>query len=138
MTETVKKLLAQRALEIRQFSYSPYSGFAVGAALLCDDGTIFTGCNVESAAYSPTSCAERTALCQAVSAGHRHFLAIAIAGGPAGKPPVSYCYPCGVCRQMLREFDSGKLEILLVKTPEDTTLTTLAELLPHSFSAADL
>ncbi len=98
------KKLIQAALEARIFSYSPYSGFAVGAALLCEDGSVYTGCNIENAAFTPTNCAERTAFFKAVSEGKRRFKAVAIVGGPAEKEPETLCSPCGVCRQVMMEF----------------------------------
>ena len=94
--------LCRKALEMRAYSYVPYSHFHVGAALLCEDGTVYGGCNIENAAYTPTNCAERTAFFKAVSEGKRSFLAIAIAGGPEGAEKLDYCPPCGVCRQVMR------------------------------------
>ena len=108
MTEQEKRTLVERALEARTFAYTPYSGFQVGAALLAKNGRIFTGCNIENAAYSPTNCAERTAVFKAVSEGIREFQAIAIVGGREGTEPVSLTAPCGVCRQVLMEFCSPK------------------------------
>ena len=93
------KELVREALEARKQSYCPYSGFAVGAALLCGDGTVFRGCNIENAAYPATNCAERTAMFKAVSEGNTDFREIAIVGGPKGKEPKDFCAPCGVCRQ---------------------------------------
>ena len=133
--------LAQAALDARQQAYAPYSRFYVGAALLAADGTLYTGCNVESAAYSATVCAERTALLKAVSEGARQFVAIAIAGAPAAHPtpPLpDYVYPCGLCRQMLYEFITNDIQVLAVKSPTDYKVHTLRELLPHGFSASDL
>ena len=89
------KELVREALEARKQSYCPYSGFAVGAALLCGDGTVFRGCNIENAAYPATNCAERTAMFKAVSEGNTDFRAIAIVGGPKGKEPKDFCAPCG-------------------------------------------
>ena len=94
--------LIRQAMEARKNSYSPYSGFQVGAALLCEDGTVYTGCNVENAAYGPTNCAERTAVFKAVSEGKREFKRIAIVGGHEGESVAPT--PCGVCRQVLSEF----------------------------------
>lgn len=91
------KELVREALEARKQSYCPYSGFAVGAALLCGDGTVFRGCNIENAAYPATNCAERTAMFKAVSEGNTDFRAIAIVGGPKGKEPKDFCAPCGIC-----------------------------------------
>ena len=124
--------LAQAAIDAKAMSYSPYSQFQVGAALLTKDGKIYTGCNVESAAFSPTNCAERTAIFKAVSEGYREFFAIAVAGSPKDADP-DYCYPCGVCRQVLREFATDDLTVIVVKTVTDYRIHKLGELLPHSF-----
>ena len=113
-------------------SYSPYSGYRVGAALLCADGTVYTGCNIENAAFGPTICAERVAIFKAVSDGRRDFLKIAVAGGKGGVIDGIFP-PCGVCRQVMSEFCSGDFEILLVKSQTEFQKTTLAELLPLSF-----
>ena len=109
------KELVREALEARKQSYCPYSGFAVGAALLCGDGTVFRGCNIENAAYPATNCAERTAMFKAVSEGNTDFRAIAIVGGPKGKEPKDFCAPCGVCRQVMAEFcDPETFRIVLM------------------------
>ncbi|MCL2225208.1 MAG: cytidine deaminase [Defluviitaleaceae bacterium] len=129
--------LAQAALDAREKSYSPYSNFQVGAALLTKNGKIYTGCNIESAAYSPTNCAERTALFKAVSEGEREFTAIAIAGAPQNGTP-QYCYPCGVCRQMLNEFLPQNATVIIVKTATDYKAHTFSELLPFGFGAENL
>ena len=100
---TPEKLVAL-ALEARERAYTPYSGFAVGAALLCADGSVYQGCNIENAAFGPTVCAERVAVFKAVSEGKRDFAAIAVAGGRAGQDVTGLFPPCGVCRQVLREF----------------------------------
>lgn len=114
-------------------SYSPYSGYRVGAALMCADGTVYTGCNIENAAYSPSVCAERVAIFKAVSDGRRDFIKIAVAGGKDGI--VNGVFPpCGVCRQVMREFCGNDFEILLVKSQTEFQKTTLSELLPLSFS----
>ena len=105
--------LIKIALEARKFSYSPYSGFSVGAALLCDDGSVYTGCNIENSAFSPTNCAERTAFFKAVSEGKKEFLKIAVVGTDSSKEiPDNYCPPCGVCRQVMKEFCSEDFEII--------------------------
>jgi len=127
--------LAKQAIEAKALAYAPYSGFHVGAALLAADGTVYTGCNIESAAFSPTCCAERTALVKAVSEGVREFTAIAVSGGPDG---ADYCYPCGVCRQMLYEFGGEKLQVIIAKSEEDYRIHLLSELLPYGFGAKDL
>lgn len=119
--------LVQKALDMRQYSYAPYSNFRVGAALECADGTVYGGCNVENAAYGSSLCAERTALVKAVSEGHQRFVRLAVAGDSA-----DYCWPCGACRQMLREFGTD-LEVLVANREGEFTALTLAELLPHSF-----
>ena len=128
--------LLQLAIEARKNSYSPYSGFKVGAALLGKSGKVYGGCNVENAAYSPTNCAERTAIFKAVSEGEREFSAIAIVGGK-GEEPADFCAPCGVCRQVLAEFCDGDFRIVL-GTPKDVRVFTLAEILPLSFGKNDL
>ena len=125
--------LMRVAEQAREHAYAPYSHFAVGAALLTCDGRVFTGCNIENAAYSPTNCAERTAFFKAVSEGVRAFAAIAITGGPAGQPPREDCTPCGVCRQVMAEFCDGDFVVLLGNS-EQLRQSTLAELLPQSFS----
>ena len=129
------QLLAQKAIKAKDMAYAPYSNFQVGAALLTKNGDIYTGCNIESAAFSPTCCAERTALVKAVSGGEREFTAIAISGGPPG---ADYCYPCGVCRQMLYEFGGDNLQVIVAKTGSDYKIHPLSELLPHGFGAKDL
>ena len=138
---TTNQKLAQAAIDAKAMSYAPYSQFNVGAALLTKSGKVYTGCNIESAAYSPTNCAERTAIFKAVSEGEREFVAIAVAGSKAGDDP-NYCYPCGVCRQVIKEFvpegQEENMEILIVKTPEDFKIVTLANLLPHSFGPIDV
>ena len=130
------RALLEMAIEARKMSYAPYSGFRVGAALVGKSGKIYTGCNVENAAYSPTNCAERTAVFKAVSEGEREFTAIAIVGG-AGDEISEFCAPCGVCRQVLGEFCDGDLRIVL-GTPDHISVHTLAELLPYSFGKNDL
>ncbi len=125
--------LMKRAKEARARAYAPYSRFLVGAALLCEDGTVFEGCNVENAAYSPTCCAERVALFSAVAGGHRRFSAIALAGG-GGAEPDPMVTPCGVCRQALSEFCAPELTVLLVGEDGETKTLTLGDLLPLGFS----
>lgn len=114
-------------------AYAPYSGYKVGAALLCADGTVYQGCNIENAAYGPTNCAERTAVFKAVYDGHRDFIAIAVCGGKDGVITGSFP-PCGVCRQVLREFCADDFQIYIAG--KDTYQTvTLTQLLPYSFQA---
>ena len=124
------------AVEARKQSYSPYSGFRVGAALLGKSGKVYLGCNVENAAYTPTNCAERTAVFKAVSEGEREFSAIAIVGG-MGEELSDFCAPCGICRQVLAEFCDGDFPVVL-GTPKNYKAYTLAELLPFSFGKSDL
>ena len=130
--------LLKTAIEARENAYVPYSHYAVGAALLAKSGKVYRGCNVENAAYGPTNCAERTAFFTAVCAGEREFEALAICGGPAGKPVSELCAPCGVCRQVIREFCPDDFPIVLTTDGTKLYETTLAELLPLSFSADDL
>lgn len=128
--------LLQRAVEARTMSYSPYSNFRVGAALLGKSGKIYTGCNVENAAYTPTNCAERTAVFKAVSEGEREFTAIAIVGGK-GETVSDFCAPCGICRQVLSEFCDKEFRVVL-GTPDAPKAYTLGELLPLSFGKGDV
>ena len=128
--------LCELAKEAMNHSYSPYSGYKVGAALLCKDGTVYTGCNIENAAYTPTICAERTAIFKAVYDGQRAFAAIAVCGGKDGVITGRFP-PCGVCRQVMREFCSDDFKVYLV-TPEGYQETTLGQLLPESFSICDM
>ncbi len=125
--------LMEKAKAARKRAYAPYSGFCVGAALLCEDGEVFVGCNVENASYSPTCCAERVALFSAVSQGYRSFRAIAVAGGK-GEEPRQMVTPCGVCRQALAEFCSPEFEILLLGEDGATQSISLGDLLPLGFS----
>lgn len=130
--------LIQAAIDALPRSYVPYSHFHVAAALLCKDGTIYTGNNIENASYTPTICAERTAFFQAVKDGHREFDRIAICGGPDGMI-MDYCPPCGVCRQVMREFCKPKeFRIVLAKSVEEYHEFSLEELLPMSFGPENL
>jgi len=130
--------LIEKAIDMRNYSYAPYSKFRVGAALLAKDGKIFGGCNIENAAYGPSNCAERTAFFKAVSEGVREFTAIAIAGGPE-EGIVDFCAPCGVCRQVMAEFcDKDSFLIILAKSVSEYEVYTLSELFPKSFSPRDL
>ena len=119
--------LKATAVAMLDRAYCPYSHFAVGAALECADGTVFTGCNIENAAYSPGICAERTAVAKAVSEGHTDFVRIVIAGRST-----DFCVPCGACRQVLREFAPG-IEVICLSGKGEEQVFTLSELLPHSF-----
>lgn len=133
------KLLVEEALKARKFSYSPYSRFQVGAALLAKDGQIFPGCNIESASYTPSNCAERTAFFKAVSQGVREFEAIAVVGGPKEAKNLDYCTPCGVCRQVMMEFcDPKSFQVIVAKNPEEYQVFTLEEILPMGFGPKDL
>ena len=113
--------------EARTRAYAPYSHFAVGAALLCKDGTVYTGCNIENASFTPTVCAERTAFFKAICDGKREFVSIAVVGGKEGTPDAT-AFPCGVCRQVMAEFCKSDFRIV---TPEG--VYTLEQILPHSF-----
>ena len=128
--------LIKTAIEARKRAYAPYSGFLVGAALLTADGRVFTGCNIENAAFTPTNCAERTAFFKAVSEGVRAVEAIAVVGGK-GEEPSEFCAPCGVCRQVMAEFCSPDFRVIL-GNENNQTVYTLSELLPASFSKSDL
>ncbi len=128
----VKELISL-AKEAMGKAYAPYSGYKVGAALLCADGSVYCGCNIENAAFSPTNCAERTAFFKAVYDGHREFTAIAVCGGKDGVI-TDFAPPCGVCRQVMREFCKDDF-ILYLAGPQDSFETyTLSQILPVSFS----
>lgn len=126
-----KEQLIIMAKDAMQFSYSPYSGYKVGAALLCKDGSVYTGCNIENAGYSSTNCAERTAFFKAVSEGKKDFTAIAVCGGKDGVVEGIFP-PCGVCRQVMREFCEDEFLVYLA-TKDGIETYTLRELLPVSF-----
>ena len=128
--------LMEAAVAAREYSYSPYSGYRVGAALLGKSGRVYTGCNVENAGYTPTNCAERTAVFKAVSEGEREFAAIAVVGG-SGDSIDPACAPCGVCRQVLAEFCSPDMPVIM-GTPENWRVMTLGELLPFAFTKKNL
>ncbi len=131
VSDSVHRELFAESVKARQLAYAPYSNFQVGAALLCDDGTIFTGCNVENSSYPLTTCAERTAVVKAVSEGHKNFVSIAVSAILKD----NFVPPCGGCRQVLNEFDQdSKMAVYLVKPTTDEILTTTLEnLLPLSF-----
>lgn len=130
-------LLFQAAVKAREGAYAPYSSFKVGAALLGSDGKVYTGCNIENAAFTPTNCAERTAFFKAVSEGERKFLKIAIAGGSGDE--LAFCPPCGVCRQVMEEFCSPEdFEIILGDGKGNIKVYTLAQLLPAGFGPGNL
>lgn len=124
--------LAGEAISAREKSYSPYSGFRVGAALLCRDGRIYTGANIENAAYTPTVCAERVAFFKAVNDGERDFAAIAVAGGAESGSPKDFFPPCGVCRQVMAEFCDEDFKIIMAAEGK-TRVYTLGDLLPANF-----
>ncbi|MGI6006613.1 MAG: cytidine deaminase [Ruminococcus sp.] len=138
MKEEKCKELIEAAMKARKEAYAPYSHFCVGAALLCRDGTVYTGCNVENASYPAANCAERTAVFKAVSEGKRQFAAIAVMGGPEEAKQLQECMPCGICRQVLAEFCSGGMVIITGVSPENYKEYTLEELLPHSFTGKNL
>lgn len=127
------KELIREALKAREAAYTPYSDWAVGAALLTEDGEIITGCNIENAAFGPSICAERVAIFKAVSEGKKNFSAIAVVGGRSGNKPSDYCYPCGVCRQVMREFCTGDFKIVAAISEDEYKVLTLDEILPLSF-----
>lgn len=133
-----KKELVKEALAAREFAYTPYSKFNVGAALFCKNGRVFRGCNIESASYTPTNCAERTAFFKAVSEGVREFSAIAIVGGPAGAPPADFCYPCGVCRQVMAEFCGRDFKVYIAKSESEIREYSIDEIIPFAFTQEDL
>lgn len=136
--ENINKELMKKAIEATKFSYVPYSKFHVGAALLAKNGKIYTGCNIENASYTPTNCAERTAIFKAVSEGVTEFSKIAIVGGPEANL-LEYCSPCGVCRQVIAEFADEDFEIILGNSPENyKTYNFFKEVLPLSFTKKDL
>ncbi|MBQ4586839.1 MAG: cytidine deaminase [Clostridia bacterium] len=133
---TDKELLLL-AIKARESSYSPYSGFAVGAALLTRDGKVYTGANIENAAYTPTICAERVAFFKAVNSGERDFVKIAVVGGKLGEVISSLCAPCGVCRQVMAEFCRDDF-VIVAGTPDDIKTYTLKQILPDYFGPKDL
>lgn len=142
MGKTMDKELAEKmiglAIEQLKYSYSPYSHFKVGAALLTEEGKLYTGCNIENAAYTPTNCAERTAFFKAVSEGEREFRAICIVGGKDGIL-TEYAAPCGVCRQVMMEFCNPEtFQIILATSKEQYEIFTLKELLPLGFGPDNL
>lgn len=132
------KELIRSALEARKKAYAPYSGYAVGAAVLTNELRIYTGCNIENASYTPTICAERTAIAKAVSEGWRKLKAIAVAGGEKGENINQYAFPCGVCRQVLREFADEQFVVIVAKSESDYKIYKLSELLPESFGPENL
>lgn len=139
MTEDQIKELIKIAVAARKNSYSPYSHYQVGAALLATDGQVFPGCNIENAAYTPTNCAERTAFFKAVSVGVRDFTAIAIVGSPEGDEITQRAYPCGVCRQVMMEFCNPEVfQVIVARSLEEYEIRTLKDFLPEGFGPANL
>lgn len=133
------KALMELAVAARQTAYMPYSHFAVGAALLCEDGSVYTGSNIENAALTPTVCAERVAFFKAVSEGKKAFKAVAVAAGPEGAPPDALVAPCGVCRQVMMEFCSGKtFDVILGDAGGALRVFKLGEILPLGFGPENL
>ncbi len=133
-----RQKLIQAAIKVLPKSYVPYSHFHVAAALLCKDGTIYTGINIENAAYTPTVCAERSAFFRAINEEKREFEAIAVCGGKDGIV-TDYCAPCGVCRQVMREFcDPGTFKVILAKSEDEYKEFLLKELLPMGFGPENL
>lgn len=131
--------LIQKAFEARKNAYCPYSHFQVGAALLAGNGQVFSGCNIENAAYGPSNCAERTAFFKAVSEGVYEFLAIAVVGGLEDAKELDFCAPCGVCRQVMMEFCCPEtFRILLARSEDEYREYRLQELLPMGFGAGNL
>lgn len=138
MEQVMVEKLIDTAIEQLKFSYTPYSNFKVGAALLTKSGKIYTGCNIENASYTPTNCAERAAFFKAVSEGVRDFQAICIVGGKDGKL-TEYTAPCGVCRQVMMEFcDPKTFQIILAVDKERYEIYTLEELMPLGFGPLNL
>lgn len=138
MAEKDLKSLIEKALDMRNSSYVPYSHYRVGAALEASDGRFFSGCNIENSSYGASNCAERTAFFKAVSEGVHSFKRIVITGGPE-EGELQYATPCGICRQVMREFcDPDNFEVILAKSTEDYKIYTLAQLLPESFGPENL
>ena len=131
-----KEELARKAVEAMGHAYAPYSGYLVGAALLTADGTVYQGCNIENASFTPTVCAERTAFFKAIYDGKRDFRAIAVVGGKGGTV-TGFFPPCGVCRQVMREFCRDDFEVYLVGKDNEIKALTLKDILPYSFSAGE-
>lgn len=132
----MEKKLIKEAIKVRENSYSPYSNFKVGAAIITENDEIYTGCNIENVAYSPSNCAERTAIFKAVSEGKTNFKAIAIVGG---KNKLEECFPCGVCRQVLVEFcDLDYFKVIIATSEENYNVYSLNDIMPHSFSKSSL
>ena len=138
LTLEEKQELIRMALAAREKAYAPYSNFMVGAALRAKDGRVYTGCNVENASFTPTSCAERTALFKAVADGVTEFTDIAVVGSRRGEVNEQITSPCGVCRQALFEFGGPELNVIMAKTPEDFVERSMDELLPFGFGPSNV
>lgn len=138
MSDQEKRELIQKALEARKMAYAPYSHYLVGAALFAEDGSIYQGGNIENASYGATNCAERTAVFKAVSDGKRRIRAIAITGGMEGSDPADYAYPCGICRQVLQEFGTEDMKLIVAKSVTDYREFSLKELLPFGFGGESI
>ena len=138
MTNEEIKSLIKKALDMRNYSYTPYSHYNVGAALLSADGKVYTGCNIENASFTPTNCAERTAFFKAVSEGVKEFKAIAICGGAEGAEVLDDCSPCGVCRQVMSEFCDDDFVIIIAKSEDEYKVYTLPQMLPERFGPKDV
>ena len=139
MTDEIPvKELIRSAMEARKKAYAPYSGYMVGAAVLTNELRIYTGCNIENASYTPSICAERTAISKAVSEGWRRLKAIAVVGSPKGDVISQYAFPCGVCRQVLREFADRQFVVIVARSESDYKIYSLCELLPESFGPENL
>lgn len=132
MIKMIKELI-NKAIQAREKSYSPYSNFKVGASVMGESGKIYSGCNIENVAYSPTICAERVAIFKAISNGEREIKKIALIGSTD-----SFTYPCGVCRQVMIEFASDDFEIIVAKNIEEYVSYSLDDLMPNSFRARDM
>ena len=133
-----EKSLVKAAIAARENAYAPYSGYTVGAAVLADNGCIYSGCNIENASYPAGICAERTAVFKAVSEGAKRIDAIALSAGKSGQQPEKHPSPCGICRQVMAEFGDGDMPVILAKSEEDYKIYSLSQLLPLSFTAEDL
>ena len=127
------KGIVKEAIKAREKAYAPYSNFKVGAALITEDGTIYSGCNIENASYGASNCAERTTIFKAVSEGHTTIKKIAVVGDMS-----AFTSPCGICRQVIAEFASDDIEIIIVKNEDEYQVKTLEEILPGAFTKADL
>lgn len=131
--DKIRDTLIELALESREKAYAPYSNFKVGAAILTEDGIIYSGCNVENASYTPTICAERVAIFKAIFDGHRKIKKVAVVGKLD-----NFTFPCGVCRQVIREFCDDDCEIIIIKNKNEYKVLKFSEILPYSFGVSDL